>query len=116
MEFTDEQLKNGWSFLVQTFEFTEEQNAAIDHQIPMTQTIYDSILERCMEIGEDADKLFYDMLLEYPDFMTEHANRIERELMKDYPNGIPKSSPEELQAGWEKLCKMICEEFGEDAI
>lgn len=69
MEFTEKQLKNFWSFLVETFEFTEEQNAAIDHQIPMTQEIYNSILDRCNEIGSDVEPLFLRMLTEYQDFI-----------------------------------------------
>ena len=39
------------NFLIETFEFTDEQLAAIDYQIPMTQEIYSSILDRCMELG-----------------------------------------------------------------
>ena len=31
----------------------------------MTQEIYDSILDRCMELGTAADDLFNRMLLEY---------------------------------------------------
>lgn len=38
-------------FFIEIFEFTDEQLAAIDCQIPMTQEIYDSILDRCMELG-----------------------------------------------------------------
>ena len=30
-------------FFIETFEFTDEQLAAIDYQIPMTQEIYDSV-------------------------------------------------------------------------
>ena len=58
------------NFLIETFEFTDEQLAAIDYQIPMTQEIYDSILDRCMELGTAEDDLFYRMLLEYPDFLN----------------------------------------------
>lgn len=67
-------------FLVETFEFSDEQLAAIDCQIPMTQKLYDSILDRCMEIGSGADRIFYRMLLEYPDFLSLYAGRIEREV------------------------------------
>ncbi|CVI65057.1 hypothetical protein NDGK_00069 [Clostridiales bacterium CHKCI001] len=48
-----------WSFLVETFEFIDEQTAAIDYRISMTQEIYDSILDRCMELGSSADRLSY---------------------------------------------------------
>ena len=57
-------------FFIEIFEFTDEQLAAIDYQIPMTQEIYDSILDRCMELGTAEDDLFYRMLLEYPDFLN----------------------------------------------
>ena len=33
------------NFLIETFEFTDEQLAAIDYQIPMTQEIYNSVLD-----------------------------------------------------------------------
>lgn len=106
-----------WNFLVETFEFSHEQLAAIDYQIPMTQKIYDSILDRCMEIGSGADRIFYRMLLEYPDFLSVYANRIEQEVNERYPDiDFPEQTPEELQAGWEDLCRRIREKYGEDAI
>lgn len=80
MEFTEKELKGFKSFLMETFEFTEEQNAAIDHQIPMTQELYDSILDRCDELGPDVDPLFYRMLTEFPDFMCNYADRIMKEI------------------------------------
>lgn len=46
----------------------------------MTQEIYDSILDRCMELGTAADDLFYRMLLEYPDFLSVYAQKIEDEV------------------------------------
>ena len=53
-EFTKKELQAMMSFLIETFEFSEEQSAAIDHQIPMTQELFDSILDKCAEIGKDA--------------------------------------------------------------
>ena len=103
------------NFLFETFEFTDEQLAAIDYQIPMIQEIYDSILDCCMELGTAADDLFSRMLLEYPDFMSVYAQKIEDEVNEKYVD-IPESSPEELDAGWEDLCRRIREKYGEDAI
>ena len=103
--------------IAKQFEFTDEQLAAIDYQIPMTQEIYDSILDRCMELGTAADDLFYRMLLEYPDFLSVYAQKIEDEVNEKYADiDIPESSPEELDAGWEDLCRRIREKYGEDAI
>ena len=118
MNFTEKELKNFWSFLVETFEFTEEQNAAIDHQIEMTQEIYDSILDKCNEIGSDIEPLFFRMLTEYPEFMSNYADKMEKELNEKYPDDgtFRKSTPEELEQGWQELCAMIREKHGEDAI
>ena len=58
MELTREQMENLKSFLLETFAFTEEQNDAMDKQIPMTQELFESIIERCNELGSDADKIF----------------------------------------------------------
>ena len=113
MEYTKEMLKNFWGFLVETFEFTEEQTAAIDKQIEMTQEIYNSILDRCNEIGPDVDKLFYRMLDEYPEFMCVYAERIEKEI-EGTP--FPEVSEEEKQLNYEKLIARIREEYGPDAI
>lgn len=105
------------NFLIETFEFTDEQLAAIDYQIPMTQEIYSSILDRCMELGAAADDLFNRMLLEYPEFLAIYAQSIEDEVNEKYADiDIPESSPEELSVGWEDLCRRIRGKYGEDAI
>ena len=105
------------NFLIETFEFTDEQLAAIDYQIPMTQEIYSSILDRCMELGAAADDLFNRMLLEYPEFLAIYAQRIEGEGEEKYAGkGLPESSPEQLRFGWEVLSRRIREKYGEDAI
>lgn len=116
-ELNNKGKRNLEEFLTITFEFTDEQLAAIDYQIPMTQEIYDSILDRCMVLGDSVDNLFYRLLVEYPDFMTVYANRIEQEVEEKYSNiDFPESTVEDLQAGWEALCRRIRERYGEDAI
>ena len=116
-ELNNKGKRNLEEFLTITFEFTDEQLAAIDYQIPMTQEIYDSILDRCMVLGSSVDNLFYRLLVEYPDFMTVYANRIEQEVEEKYSDiDFPESTLEELQAGWEDLCRRIRERYGEDAI
>lgn len=116
-ELNNKGKRNLEEFLTITFEFTDEQLAAIDYQIPMTQEIYDSILDRCMMLGDSVDNLFYRLLVEYPDFMTVYANRIEQEVEEKYSNiDFPESTVEDLQAGWEALCARIRKEYGENAI
>lgn len=69
-------IKEGlYNFLIETFEFTDEQLAAIDYQTPMTQEMYNSILNRCVELGTVADDLLYRMLLEYPDFLSVYMQK-----------------------------------------
>ena len=72
------------NFLIETFEFTDEQLEAIDYQIPMTQEIYNSILDRCMELGSIADDLLYRLLNEYPEYLSVHGQIIENEVKEKY--------------------------------
>ena len=113
MEFTEKELKNFWCFLVETFEFDEEQTAAIDKQIPMTQELYNSIMDKCMEIGSEVDPLFYRMLDEYKDFMGVYADKILEEIEDDPEYTL---SEEEWAIQREKLYARIREKYGEDAI
>lgn len=113
MEFTEKELKGFWSFLVETFEFTEEQNDAIDHRIPMTQELFNSILNKCNEIGADVDPLFYRMLDEYPEFMSVYTDKIEEEVKNVE---LPEISEEEWELNRQKLYARIRAEYGEDVI
>lgn len=82
IQFTEQEMKNFQSFLIETCEFTKEQIKAIDCQIQMTQDIYDSILNRCTEIGHKADHLFFRMLEEYPELLSKYAQKIQEEVNK----------------------------------
>ena len=117
MDLTNEQMENLKSFLLETFAFTDEQTAAMDQQIPMTQEIFESILERCNELGSAADKTFYRLLKEYPDFTDVYGQKLEKEVNERRPDTeLPDETPEERQASWERLCAKIRKEFGKDAI
>lgn len=117
MKLTKEQIENVKSFLLETFAFNEEQLAAIDEQIPMTQEIFESILERCNELGSASDKIFYRLLRDYPDLTDVYGQKLEKELNEKYPDTeLPEETPEERQAAWERLCARIRAEFGADAI
>lgn len=114
LKFDDkEKYEKLWGFLVETFCFTDEQCAAIDHQIPMTQEIFDSILDRCAEIGKTANDLFYRMLNEYPDYTVVRGERI---LSKLEPENINPLSEEEMESWRQKLYAKIRAKYGEDAI
>ena len=113
MEFTEKELKNLWSFIVESMEFTDEENSAIEHVIPMTQELFNSILDKCDVIGPDVDPLFFRLLDEYPEFMSVYADRINEEI-KDMPHYT--LSDEEWAIQKEKLYARIRAEYGENAI
>lgn len=117
MDLTNEQMEILKSFLLETFAFTDEQTAAMDQQIPMTQEIFESILERCNELGSAADKIFYRLLKEYPDFTDVYGQKLEKEVNERCPSTeFPGETPEKRQASWERLCARIRAELGENAI
>ena len=113
MDFSEQEQKNLWSFIVESIEFTDEQNAAIEHVIPMTQELYNSIMDKCMEIGLDVDPLFHRLLLEYPAFMCNYADKIEKEI-EDME--LPELTPEQWEESKQKLYARIRAKYGEDAI
>lgn len=106
--------KGLYDFLIETFEFTDEQLAAIDCQIPMTQEIYNSILNRYAELGLPADDLFDRMLIEYPEFLSNYGQEIEDEVNERCD--VPENPRQELNDGWNDLCRRIREKYGKNAI
>lgn len=111
MEHTEEFNEGFWRFIVEAFEFTHEELAAIDHQIPMTRELFDSCIDKCILLG--VDKLFYDLLSEYPEFLEEYAKEIEEQI-EDVE--LPERTPEQEAESWNRLCERIRKEFGDDAI
>ena len=81
-EYSEKALKRIWCWLVETMSLTEKELAAIDHQISMTQEIYDGILDKCEVGGPELEDLFYRMLEEYPDFMICRAERYIEQIKK----------------------------------
>lgn len=98
-------------FLLEVFEFSDEEQLSIDKRQPMTQELFNSCIDKCINLRMVA--LFYCLLDEYPDFLTEYAKSIEEEI-KDVE--LPERTPEQEVASWEQLCKRIREVYGEDAI
>lgn len=113
MEITETGLKNMWSFIVEAMVFSDEENDAIEHVVPMTQELYNSIMDKCMEIGSDVDLLFYRLLTEYQDFMSVYADKMLAEI-EDVE--LPEISEEEKELNRQKLYARIREKYGEDAI
>ena len=83
------------SFFIETFEFADEQLERWDYQILMTQEIYNSILDRCMELRPIADDLFYRLLDEYLEYLSACGQMIENEMKEKYGDiDVPKSCSE----------------------
>lgn len=100
-------------FVREAIYLTEEENAAIEHQIPMTQELFEQCVGHCVEIG--AYFRLTCLLNEFSYFANEYVREIEEEVA-DSDIEMPKSTPEELEAGWQKLCARIRAEYGESAI
>ena len=64
-ELSEKEKRNFEEFLILTFEFSEDELAAIDKQKPMTMELFSSCLAKCTEHG--LYKLFERLLDEYPD-------------------------------------------------
>lgn len=66
-------------FVKEAIYFTEEENAAIEHQIPMTQELFEQCVRHCVEIG--AYIRLTCLLNEYLNFADEYAKKIEEEIV-----------------------------------
>ena len=100
-------------FVREAIYLTEEENAAIEHQLPMTQELFEQCVDHCTQIG--AYFRMTCLLNEYPEFAEEYARKIEEEV-EDSNIEIPESTPEELEASWQRFCTKVRAKYGEDAI
>ena len=98
-------------FLILTFEFSEDELAAIDKQKPMTMELFSSCLVKCTELG--LYKLFERLLDEYPELSDKYVKAIEDDI-KDVV--LPERTPEEEEESWNRLCERIKKEYGDDLI
>lgn len=66
---------------------TADELAAFRKNIPMTQTLYDSILDKLMFLGSDTEETFFHMLLEpaYETFMLKYAEKTMQDLDREFP-------------------------------
>lgn len=110
-DLTNEQWKNVKEFVKMAILLSEDEQQAIDRQIPMTQEIF----ERCISAMSkyDCANSFNKLCHEYPDLLAAYENRIEKELEKVE---LPEKFKEEGQAQWKELCARIKAEYGIDVI
>lgn len=110
---TDREKERLAEFVREAIYLTEEENAAIEHQVLMTQELFEQCVDHCTQIG--AYFRMMCLLNEYPEFAEEYVRKIEEEIENSGVE-VPESTPEELQAGWQRFCIKVREKYGEDAI
>lgn len=101
-ELTEDEMGGFMAFVTEAVCFTEEQNNAIDQLIPMTQEIFNGIIDKCNEIGSVSDDTFFRVIEEYPDFAKAYADAKDGEMEK---NGHRTLTAKE----WEELDRKVYE-------
>lgn len=110
-KLTKEQQNGLKDFVNEAILLTEEENAAIEHQIEMTQELFEQCLSSLVRIG--SIRGFNRLCNEFPAQARIFDETMDKRL-KDVE--IPKYTPEEEQAQWERLKARIRERYGENAI
>lgn len=110
-ELSNKEKHNFEEFLILTFEFSDDELAAIDKQKPMTMELFSSCMAKCTEHG--LYKLFERLLDEdeYPELSDKYVKAIEDDI-KDIV--LPERTPEEEEESWNRLCERIKKEYGDD--
>ena len=108
-ELSEKEKHNFEEFIILTFEFSEDELAAIDKQKPMTMELFSSCLAKCTERG--LYKLFERLLDEYPDLTDKYVKAIDDDINDVI---LPKRTPEEEEESWNRLCERIKKEYCDD--
>ena len=94
-------------FMFLWFKFTREERRAMRKKIPMTQEIFDSIMKKREEIGEEAEDLSLQLMLKYPDFLEVNARRICEEYGIDFDVELPEEPSEETEKSYQEFMKIV---------
>lgn len=62
-------------FMFSMFAFSEDEMAAMGKIITMTQEIFDSCMDKCMEAGEAADVDFNYLIEEFPEMADKYMEK-----------------------------------------
>ena len=101
-ELSEKEKHNFEEFLFLTFEFSDDELAAIDKQKPMTMELFSSCLAKCTEWG--LYKLFERLLDEYPDLTDKYVKDIEDDINDVI---LPERTLEEEEERRNQLCERI---------
>ena len=98
-------------FIKEAVLLSSEENAAIEHQITMTQELFEQCASDLVRI--DSITGFNRLFNRFPEQAKEYDKKIE-EILENI--GLPVESEEEQRWRWEELCSKIREKYGDDAI
>ena len=90
---------------------SEEENAAIEHQIPMTQELFEQCVDHCIQIN--AYFRMTCLLSEYPQFTDEYVRKIEEETA-DFE--LPKEAEVDIEESLQRFYAKVRAKYGENAI
>lgn len=76
-DLTPPQKKRLHEWIDEALFLTDTEFAAIEHQIPMTQKLFEQCINHCFSI--DAQHLLIKLLNEYPQYANEYLKRIKVE-------------------------------------
>lgn len=77
-KLSEDQRKNIEEFLRMVLFMTDEQMLAMEGQIPMTQELFESCVESCLEM--ELERQFFKLLKEFPEFAEKYVGKIEKEM------------------------------------
>lgn len=95
---TDKQKKRLLEFLKEAIYLTDEENAAIEHQLPMTQELFEHCIEHCTQIG--AYFRTSCLIEEYPHF---YNNYLDKEATDITNVNIPEITQDDIDASWQRF-------------
>ena len=56
--------------------FTDEEVDAIHGFIPMTQELFNSCMDKCMDLGSSVEKTFYKLITNHSDFLEGYLDKV----------------------------------------
>ncbi|MDO4556132.1 MAG: hypothetical protein Q4B70_13435 [Lachnospiraceae bacterium] len=92
------------------FELSEEESAAYDHQVPMTQEMFENLYNKF--IDWEADVSFDRLVNEFPEQAKVYAEKIIKDIDMDNLPPISKETDRRMREG---INQRIREIYGEDA-
>lgn len=103
---TEKQKERFYEFVKESILLTQEENAAIDRQIPMTQELFEACIEHCIRI-DDMNRV-YTLIDEYPQFIDGYMKKAEQEISK---TELPEETSCQREAGWDRFYQKIIEMY-----